>query len=121
MLNAEQRGALKVGDEIGVQEQFRVAVLKVSKRTAAQIILSDDSRWTVSRGNKFGSSAWTRETLISAEDARERIKDMQEKKAIRDAANRLERYRWRDLTIEQLQRFNGILDDIEIGKAKTTP
>lgn len=113
MLSHMEREALKVGDLVGVYERYRAAVLKVTKRTKTQIVLSDGSRWTVGRGYKVGASTWSYDSLVSEKDARERIVELKEASEIAGAANRLREVTWRELTLPQLNKFIALLDEIE--------
>lgn len=113
MMSREEMSALQVGTKIGVIGQHSTAVLTVTKRTPSQIVLSDNSRWGLKTGRKHGASEWSYESLVSEQDARERIEHIRAERAIRESARRLECVRWRDLSIDQLGRFTLILDEIQ--------
>ena len=113
MLSHVEREALKVGDLVGVTERYRAAVLKVVKRTAPQVQLSDGTRWTVNSGRRVGASTWSYDSLVSEKDARERIVELKEESEIASAANRLREVSWRQLTLPQLTKFIALLDEIE--------
>ena len=113
MLSHMEREAIKVGDAIGISEQYRSAVLKVTKRTATQIVLSDGSRWSLSRGRKVGASTWDYSSLVSEKDARARIEELKNENEKRKAHNRLREYAWRDLSLDQLMKFTALLDEVE--------
>jgi hypothetical protein len=113
MLNGTEREALQVGDKVGVSETYRAAILTVTRRTKARLTLSDGSAWTVGRGRKVGTDSWSGACLVKPEDAAERIAEIKEQRAVRDAADRLARHRWRDMTSEQLARFIALLDEIK--------
>lgn len=113
MMTFDQRDALKVGDEVGVIGLHYAAVRTVTKRTKAQIVLSDGSRWGVSRGRKHGDTAWGRDSLTTAAQARERIAEIRERKEIIEVASRMEAVRWRNMPLVHLQRFAALLDELQ--------
>ena len=111
--NQVDREALQVGSKVGVIGPHSAAVLTVAKRTAAQLVLSDESRWTIKTGRKFGDSGYYSSDLVSEQDARERIKHIRQERAFNQAVSRMGRMRWRDLTPEQLARIVALLDEIK--------
>ena len=111
--NQVDREALQVGSKVGVIGPHSAAVLTVAKRTAAQLVLSDESRWTIKTGRKFGDSGYYSSRLVSEQDARERIEHIRQERSFNQAVNRMNRMRWRDLTPEQLARVIALLDEIK--------
>lgn len=73
---------LKVGDRVGVggggwNPVFTIRT--VAKRTATQVVLDDGSRWT-RRGYRVGEAArYTRDFLVSEQEANERNEDARKK------------------------------------------
>ena len=67
---------LKVGDKVGICSggwETRCELRTVKRRTATQIILDDDTRWT-KYGKKVGeSSSYHGSWMVSEADAHERI------------------------------------------------
>ena len=106
--NQVDREALQVGSKVGVIGPHSAAVLTVAKRTAAQLVLSDESRWTIKTGRKFGDSGYYSSDLVSEQDARERIEHIRQERSFNQAVNRMNRMRWRDLTPEQLAQLEAI-------------
>ena len=109
----DDRNALQVGSKVGVIGQHSAAVLTVTKRTAAQLVLSDESRWTIKTGRKFGDSGYYSSDLVSEQEARDRIAYIRQERSFNQAVNRMNRMRWRDLTPEQLARMIALLDEIK--------
>lgn len=112
MLSSDERNALQVGAKVGVVGHHAAAVLTVAKRTAAQLVLSDESRWTIKTGRKFGEQGYYTSDLVSEQDARDRIEHIRQERAFNQAVNRMNRMRWRDLSPEQLGRMTALLDEI---------
>ena len=112
-MTPNERGALQVGSKVGVIGPHSAAVLTVAKRTTAQIVLSDESRWTVKTGRKFGDSGFYTSDLVSEQEARDRIEHIRQERSFNQAVNRMNRMRWRDLTPEQLSRMTALLDEIK--------
>ena len=114
MLSHDERSGLQVVAKVGVLGMHSAAVLTVAKRTPAQIVLSDDSRWTVKTGRKHGSSgSYYSDDLVSEQEARERIDHIRQERTFNQAVNRMNRMRWRDLSPEQLARVVALLDEIK--------
>ncbi len=109
MLTSEQRSALQVGQEVGVDERYHAAIRTVTKRTPTQITLSDGTRWTVKRGNRIGASTWSYGSLWDAAECRENIRRKNHEKEALQAAKRLTDYPWRNFTREQIERVEAFV------------
>ena len=74
---------LKVGDKVGVcagSWETRCELKTVKRRTATQIVLDDDSRWTM-RGRRFGDGAsYHGAWLVTEAEALELIDDQRAKR-----------------------------------------
>jgi hypothetical protein len=109
-LNVE---TLTVGDEVGVIEPQNWgpssgSVLTVSKRTATQVVLSDDSRWNT-HGHEIGGRTYHRRYLITPADARERLAAAQTDRERRNRINELCDTRWSDYPDETMDQVLALL------------
>lgn len=112
-MNTTQIEALAVGDTVGVANRHDAGatLLKVTKRTATQVVLSDGSRWN-KRGTEIGDgSKWYRRYLMTSKEAEERISDYAETREHASLASRLEKFRFRDLDIDTLKKLCKILEE----------
>lgn len=120
MLNEDQRAALQVGQEVGINERFQASIVTVAKRTATQLIMSDGSRWTIKRGSRVGATTWSYGSLYGAEETRALIRQRNHEKAAIQAAKRLSGYPWRNLNREQLQRIEAFVAEVQAAAKKET-
>lgn len=104
---------LNVGDEVGVDGKHkfdRALVLKVDKKMANGLVLSDGSRWS-KNGREHGSGeSYYRRRLIAVAEVAERNLAMDAERRRNRSINRLRDVRWSEMTDEALAEFIALLD-----------
>lgn len=108
---------IEVGSEIGVigNSNFSTArIEKVVRKTATQITLSNGDRWSCSKYSGWtligASKSFLRSHLITADDARARIKASQDGFRVNGKVARLQAYAFKHLPEARLDELLAVLD-----------
>ncbi len=105
-MNATEISKLQIGDAVGVTNRYGsgASKLTVTNRTATQLTLSDNSRWTL-RGKEIGKENFSsyHRFLITAADADKRAEYIRVEAERNALIAKLNAFNWKALSVEQLK------------------
>lgn len=105
---------LKVGDKVGVGGCGEMAPIKtVARRTATQVILDDGSRWN-QRGRKVGNAGYSREWLLTEQEAQERNADAEKRRKYNELVREVREIALRSISEDGLRMMLQVAKDYQL-------